>query len=95
MRAHPPWRRGIHVGVAFLSAGTGGCATHGAPSFVLFGAYFPEWMLLAAIGLVAGVVARVAMVGSGMAAQIPLQLLSCTAIGVTTAIVVWLVWFAP
>jgi len=94
MRAHPRWRRFTHVGAVFLAASTGGCVSQGAPSFVLFGAYFPEWMLLAVIGVLAGATARAAMVATGLAATIPFQLLCCTAIGVTTAIVSWLVWFA-
>jgi len=94
MRGHFPWRRGIRVGVVFWAMSTGGCALHGAPSFVLFGAYFPEWLLIAAIGILAGVAARAVMVTTGLAAEIPFQLLCCTAVGVASAIAVWLIWFA-
>jgi len=80
--------------IATISSGITACAAQGAPSFVFFGAYFPEWMLVAAIGIFASVLARVAMVATGLAETIPFQLLSCTAIGVITAIVSWLIWFA-
>ena len=80
--------------VAIISLGISGCAVQGAPSLVFFGAYFPAWMLLGAIGICAAVAARVAMLTTGLAEVIPFQLLSCTAIGLTTAIVAWLVWFA-
>jgi hypothetical protein len=36
----------------------GGCSSHGAPSFVLFGAFFPAWMLCALIGIFGAIAAR-------------------------------------
>lgn len=69
----------------------GGCA--GAPSFVLFGAYFPAWMLCAGIGLLVAIAARVGLVASGLAQALPAQLFLCVAIGVLAAAVAWLVWF--
>jgi hypothetical protein len=77
-----------------IVSGASGCAVEGAPSFVFFGAYFPAWLLLGAFGIFAAVAARIAMVATGLAEVIPFQLLSCTAIGLTTAIVAWLIWFA-
>jgi hypothetical protein len=76
--------------VAIICSGLSGCATHGAPSFVLFGAYFPAWMLVGGIGIFTAVAAHVATVATGLAEAIHFQLLNCTAIGVTTAVV----WFA-
>jgi hypothetical protein len=86
-----------HAGIlltAVLSNGLGGCAAHGAPSFVLFGAYFPAWMLLGLIGILAAVAARIVMVATGLAEVVPSQLLSCVSIGVTIAIAAWLIGFA-
>jgi hypothetical protein len=80
--------------IAALSTGLGGCATHGAPSFVLFGAYFPVWMLVGLIGILAGIAARVFMVATGLAEVVPSQLLTCVSIGVTIAIAAWLIGFA-
>jgi hypothetical protein len=74
---------------------TGGCALRGAPSFVLFGAYFPAWMLLALIGIFAAALTRVLALKTGVAAALPFQLALCTSAGVTTAVIVWLIWFAP
>ena len=94
-RSNAPRQRVTHsLLIAFISSGIGGCAVHSAPSFVLFGAYFPAWMLVATIGIFAAAAARIAMVATGLAAAIPFQLLICTAIGITTAIVLWLIWFA-
>jgi hypothetical protein len=79
---------------AIICSGLSGCAARGAPSFVLFGAYFPAWMLVAAIGILAAVAAHIAMVTTGLGESIRFQLLNCTAIGATTAVVCWLTWFA-
>jgi hypothetical protein len=80
--------------LAVISSGMVGCAAHGAPSFVLFGAYFPAWMLVALAGIVAGAAARAVMVATGLAELVAYPLLTCTSIGVTVAVVVWLIWFA-
>ena len=42
-----------------------GCASHGAPSFVLFGAFFPAWMLCAFIGIFGAIAARGIFVAAG------------------------------
>jgi hypothetical protein len=80
--------------IAITCSGLSGCAVHGAPSFVLFGAYFPAWMLVAAIGIFTAAFAHTAAVVTGLAGTIRFRLLTCTAIGVTSAVVCWLVWFA-
>ncbi|WP_157130993.1 hypothetical protein [Burkholderia savannae] len=41
-----------------LCAPLEGCGSHGAPSYVLFGAYFPRWLLSAVIGAAAALVAQ-------------------------------------
>jgi hypothetical protein len=69
------------------------CSSGGAPSFTLFGAFFPAWLLCGIVGIVGAVVARVAFVSSGLANTLPYQLAVCTAIGVITALLVWLSGF--
>lgn len=71
-----------------------GCAAHGAPSFVLFGAYFPAWMLLSALGIFVAIGARALLIATGLAEALPLQLGVCTAVGIIGALCAWLVWFA-
>jgi hypothetical protein len=80
--------------ISIICSGLSGRAAHSAPSFVLFGAYSPAWILIAAIGILAAVAAHIVMVTTGLRASTSFQLLSCTAIGVTTAVVGWLTWFA-
>jgi hypothetical protein len=61
---------------------------------VIFGAYFPAWMLIACIGIVAAVIARVASVATGVADDLPFPLAVCTSVGLVVAVIVWFVWFA-
>jgi hypothetical protein len=70
-----------------------GCAPHGASSFILFGAYFPAWMVCAVIGMVAAIGARVAFVASGLSGLLPFQLFVCVSIGVIVGLLAWLLWF--
>ncbi|HUI14747.1 MAG TPA: YtcA family lipoprotein [Xanthobacteraceae bacterium] len=82
--------RSVLVCLAFTCLA--GCA-NGAPSFDLFGAFFPAWLLCGAIGIAVASIARVVFVGSGLAHVLPFQLAVCTAIGTITAILAWLVGF--
>jgi hypothetical protein len=66
---------------------------NGAPSYMLFGAFFPAWMLCALIGILAAVAARAVMVSSGLARILPFQLFVCASIGLIVALILWLVWF--
>jgi YtcA family len=70
----------------------GGSAS-GAPSFDLFGAFFPAWLLCGGIGVISAGIARIAFVSSGLSDALPYQLALCTAIGVIIAVLVWLVGF--
>jgi YtcA family len=76
-----------------VSLSLGGCSTSGAPSFDLFGAFFPAWLLCGVAGIAGAVVARLAFVSSGVANILPYQLAVCAAIGVITAVLFWLVGF--
>ena len=80
--------------LVLIAAMMSGCTVRGAPSFVLFGAFFPAWMLLAGIGILAAIGMRVALVATGLAELLPLQLAVCVSAGVMVAILVWLIWFA-
>jgi hypothetical protein len=78
----------------FIAIGTSGCSLRAAPSFVLFGAYFPAWLLLGLIAILVAVVARAAFVATGLGNVVPFQLLVCVSVGVTAAVLAWLIWFA-
>jgi hypothetical protein len=70
-----------------------GCSLVGAPSFELFGAYFPAWMLCALIGLVGAAGSRMLLTAPAMNTVIPFQLAVCTAVGVIVALLAWIVLF--
>ncbi|GGJ04917.1 YtcA family lipoprotein [Neoroseomonas lacus] len=72
-----------------------GCAPQGAPSLVLFGSYFPAWMLCALIGIAAALAARAAFILVGLDAIMAFRLFSYSAIAVTVAAVCWLIWYGP
>ncbi|WP_175774108.1 hypothetical protein [Burkholderia anthina] len=72
-----------------------GCTSRGAPSYVLFGAYFPLWLVSALVGIVGAIVAHRVFVATGWAATVPYQLAVCTAIGLVVAVIVWLSGTGP
>lgn len=76
------------LALAALAASLYGCA--GAPSFGLFGAYFPLWLLSALIGIAGAVVSHRIFIKTGWAEIVRFQLLVNTAIGLMIAEIVWL-----
>ncbi len=76
-----------------LALNQGGCSGIGAPSFVLFGAFFPGWMFCAFLGIAVALVARVVFVATGLATILPYQLFVCLSVGLTFAFLAWLLWF--
>jgi YtcA family len=70
-----------------------GCSLAAAPSFELFGAYFPAWMLCALIGIVAAAITRLALTTPALSEVIPFQFAVCTAAGVIVALLTWVVLF--
>ncbi|EHP39788.1 hypothetical protein OR16_29564 [Cupriavidus basilensis OR16] len=71
-----------------LAASLHGCA--GAPSFSLFGAYFPLWLLSALIGIVGAVISWRLFILAGWADIVGSPLLVNTATGLMIAEIVWL-----
>jgi hypothetical protein len=76
-----------------LSLILSGCSRSGAPSLVLFGAFFPDWMFCALLGIVVAVVARAVFVATGLSSVLPYQLFVCVSIGLIFALLAWLLWF--
>jgi hypothetical protein len=70
-----------------------GCASGGAPSLNLFGAFFPGWLACAVLGLVGGGVSRAVMVATGLSQSLPYQLAVNAAIGLIVALLAWVLWF--
>jgi YtcA family len=72
------------IGSIVLSA----CDLRGAPSYSIFGAHFPAWLLCSAIGILGSVGLRAVVVASGLEDAIPLRLL--VYVGFATAVALWL-----
>ena len=79
--------------IIFASVLLNGCWAAGAPSFELFGAFFPAWLFCGLIGLVASGAAHGLFVGVGLSNLLPYQLFVSVAIGVIAACFAWLLWF--
>ena len=73
-----------------LSLSLQGCTLRGAPSYEIFGAYFPLWLLSAVVGLVGALIAHRIFVSTGWAQIVPLQLSVCVAIGLMVGVLFWL-----
>jgi len=67
-----------------------GCA--GAPSITVAGAYFPAWLACALVAVAGAIVARIAMVATGLAGTLPLQLSVCVALGSLCGLALWAAW---
>jgi len=70
-----------------------GCSFGEAPSFELFGAFFPAWLLCAVIGIVGAASTRVVLTTATLGDVIPFQLAVCTAVGVIVALLSWMALF--
>ncbi len=71
-----------------------GCSRIGAPSFVLFGAFFPRLdVLRSLLGVLVAIVARIVFVATGLASILPYQLFVCLSVGLIFAFFAWLLWF--
>ncbi len=75
----------------FAALTVSGCG--GAPAFGIFGAYFPAWMLCAALGIVSAIAARLFFVAKALTGALPYQLLVCSAIGMAVGAFSWLLLF--
>jgi len=70
-----------------------GCSLAAAPSFELFGAYFPAWMLCALIGIVGAAATRVVLTSTPFSDVVPFQFAVCTAMGVIMGLLFWVALF--
>ena len=83
--------RFVCLGIACL--GLSACSLRGAPSYSIFGAFFPAWLLCAGIGLVGSVVLRVVVIALGFEEALPWPLVVYTAFATGVALWLWLALF--
>jgi hypothetical protein len=87
----PSLPRAVLLGVA--TCAVAGCSLAGAPSFELFGAFFPAWMLCALAGIIGAAGARVVLTTPTFNKVIPYQLAVCTAVGTIVGLLAWIALF--
>jgi hypothetical protein len=97
---HPYWakrwikRRPISTSVVALPLlSLCGCSEAGAPSFDIFGAFFPAWLLCAVFGIFVALGARIFFAARNLTEVLPFQLSLCTSLGAILALLVWLIFF--
>lgn|GEM_PF-1223629 len=91
------WGRACRGAGSFgLGAGIGvlcpGCTSRAAPTWSLFGAYFPVWLPCALIGMAAALAAWRAMLLLPPAPAIPARRLACCAVGLIAGCLAWWLW---
>ena len=87
-------RRPISAGVLALPLlSLGGCSEAGAPSFDLFGAFFPAWLLCVVLGIFIALGARMFFAARNLTDVLPFQLPVCTSLGVIFALLIWLICY--
>jgi uncharacterized membrane protein len=69
-----------------------GCSTSSAPAIILFGAYFPDWLVFAILTIVIAIVARIAFGLAGWAQSVPYPLFTYLAIGILVTGTIDLLW---
>jgi hypothetical protein len=73
-------------------AAMAGCSTSSAPAVILFGAYFPDWLVFAILTIGIAIFARIAFGFAGLAQSVPYPLFTCIAVGVLVAGAIDLIW---
>jgi hypothetical protein len=81
------------LSIVLSSCALGSCSSHGAPTLVLFGAFFPAWMFCGLVGTIAAIGARGIFVATGLSDILPFQLFVCAGIGVCFALFAWSLGF--
>ncbi len=79
--------------VCIAGLGLSGCSLQGAPSYSLFGAFFPAWLLCATIGAVGSIGLRSLVIAAGLEEAMPFRLLVYVAFAVGLALWLWLSLF--
>ena len=81
------------LSLCIVCGGLGGCRLEGAPSYSLFGAFFPAWLLCSLLGLVATFLFRGVVIATGIEEAMPFKLLVYMAFAAGFAVWLWLSLF--
>lgn len=70
------YRHCLAIPILLIGCGLTGCVDMGAPSFTMFGAYVPYWMVCTTIALFLTILARVIFIHLGIDDALPVRLLA-------------------
>ena len=87
-------RRAFVFTAAIMAANAAQAADPAAPSLVVFGSYFPAWIVCAILGVVGAVVARFILARLGIDEFLPLRLVVYLCLAIVFGLGVWLGWYA-
>jgi len=88
------WRRALVFTAAVMAASAAQAGDPAAPSLVVFGSYFPAWIVCAILGVVGAVVARFVLARLGIDEFLPLRLVVYLCLAIVCGLGVWLGWYA-
>ncbi len=69
-----------------------GCSSRSAPALILFGAYFPDWLLFGVLAIMSAIITRVVAGIAGFAQAVPFPLFTFLAVGILVAGAFDLLW---
>ncbi|RUL78818.1 hypothetical protein [Dyella choica] len=69
-----------------------GCSTSSAPAVIMFGAYFPDWLVFAILTIVIAILARIAFGLAGLAQLVAYPFFTWMAVGIIVAGAIDLIW---
>lgn len=87
-------RRASAFMAAMMAAGAAQAADPAAPSLVVFGSYFPAWIVCAILGVAGAAIARFILARLGIDEFLPLRLVVYLCLAIVCGLGVWLVWYA-
>lgn len=79
---------------AAMATGAAQAGEPAAPSIVVFGSYFPAWIVCAVVGVVGAALARVILARLGVDEFLPLRLVVYLCLAIVFGLGVWLVYYA-
>jgi hypothetical protein len=87
-------RRTPVFAAAVLATGAAQAADPAAPSIVVFGSYFPAWILCAVVGVLGAVIARFILARLGVDEFLPLRLAVYLCLAIVFGLGLWLIAYA-
>lgn len=87
-------RRTFVFVAAVMATGAAQAADPAAPSIVVFGSYFPAWILCAVAGVLGAVIARFILARLGVDEFLPLRLVVYLCLAIVFGLGLWLVAYA-